>query len=77
VNFLQLAHEANEKYTVRDGINIARYALKRLNIDMQNRDISEKRIMGALREAASMILEDKAAEFFAAILEMYGDKKTI
>ena len=26
--FLQLAHRAGERYTVRDGINIARYALK-------------------------------------------------
>jgi len=31
VNFLQLAHLADERYTVRDGINIARYALKLLN----------------------------------------------
>ena len=77
VNFLQLAHEANERYTVRDGINIARYALKRLRIDMKSRDIPKKRIIGALKEAASMILEDRAAEFFAAILDMYGDKKTI
>lgn len=30
VNFLQLAHAADERYTVRDGINIARYALKLL-----------------------------------------------
>ena len=30
VNFLQLAHLADERYTVRDGINIARYALKLL-----------------------------------------------
>ena len=28
VGFLQLAHQHNERYTVRDGINIARYALK-------------------------------------------------
>jgi MoxR-like ATPase len=77
VNFLQLSHEANERYTVRDGINIARYALKRLNIDMKSRDIPEKRIIGALKEAASMILEDRAAEFFAAILKTYGDKETI
>jgi len=27
-DFLQLAHEADERYTVRDGINIARFALK-------------------------------------------------
>jgi MoxR-like ATPase len=31
VNFLQLAHLADEPYTVRDGINIARYALKLLH----------------------------------------------
>jgi len=30
VNFLQRAHAANENYTIRDGINIARYAAKRL-----------------------------------------------
>jgi MoxR-like ATPase len=29
-DFLQAAHEADESYTARDGINIARYALKRL-----------------------------------------------
>lgn len=28
VNFLQRAHEADELYSVRDGINIARYAMK-------------------------------------------------
>ena len=27
-NFLQLAHSADERYSVRDGINIARYAIK-------------------------------------------------
>ena len=30
VSFLQAAHKADERYTVRDGINIARYALKRM-----------------------------------------------
>ena len=74
VNFLQLSHEANERYTVRDGINIARYALKRLNVDTKDRDIPKKRAIKALKEAASMILEDRAAEFFAVILETYGDE---
>ena len=27
-DFLQLAHGADERYTVRDGINVARYAMK-------------------------------------------------
>jgi MoxR-like ATPase len=29
VGFLQLAHAADEPYTARDGVNIARYAIKR------------------------------------------------
>ncbi len=31
LGFLRSAHEAHERYTVRDGINIARYAMKLLN----------------------------------------------
>ena len=27
-DFLQMAHAADERYTVRDGINVARYAIK-------------------------------------------------
>jgi MoxR-like ATPase len=79
VNFLQVAHEAQERYTVRDGINIARYALKRMSSDVSNNgeEMSKKRIIRALKEAASMILDDNAAEYFATMLEMYGDKKTI
>jgi MoxR-like ATPase len=30
-DFLQAAHEADERYTVRDGINIARFAIKLMN----------------------------------------------
>jgi len=79
VNFLQVAHEAQERYTVRDGINIARYALKRLSIDIskEGEGMSKERVMSALKEAASMILDDNAAEYFANMLEMYGDKRTI
>jgi len=79
VNFLQVAHEAQERYTVRDGINIARYALKRLssNVSKEGKGMSEKGVIRALKEAASMILDDNAAEYFATMLEMYGDKKTI
>jgi MoxR-like ATPase len=79
VNFLQVAHEAQERYTVRDGINIARYALKRLSSDIskEGEGMSEKGVIRALKEAASMILDDNAAEYFAAMLEMYGEKKPI
>jgi MoxR-like ATPase len=79
VNFLQVAHEAQERYTVRDGINIARYALKRLssNISKEGEGMSEKGVIRALKESASMILDDNAAEYFAAMLEVYEDNKTI
>ena len=32
-HFLRAAHDSDESYTVRDGINVARYALKRLRQD--------------------------------------------
>ena len=77
VNFLQVAHEAQERYTVRDGINIARYALKRLRIAIskEGEGAAKERILLALKEAASMILDDAAAGYFATIIETYGDKR--
>ena len=79
VNFLQVAHEAQERYTVRDGINIARYALKRLHIDIskQGKGMAKERILVALKEAASMILDDAAAGYFATIIETHGHRRTI
>jgi len=75
VNFLQIAHEADERYTVRDGINVARYALKRLSIDSpsKGKSLPKKSIAGALKEAASMILDDVAAGYF----DHYGNSRTI
>ena len=79
VNFLQVAHEAQERYTVRDGINIARYALKRLHIDIskQGKGNAKERILVGLKEAASMILDDAAAGYFATIIETHGHRRTI
>jgi len=78
VNFLQIAHEAQERYTVRDGINIARYALKRLSVDSPKRGkvVEKDRIISELKKAASMILDDAAAGYFATIMEIYGEKRT-
>lgn len=59
VNFLQRAHISNENYTVRDGINIARYAAKRiksLNGDKSNVD-------NLLRQATVMTLGDEALTY--------------
>lgn len=55
VAFLQRAHISDERYTVRDGINIARYAAKRL------KSINDSSEMTAiLRQAIGMILGDEA-----------------
>ncbi len=79
VDFLQVAHEAQERYTVRDGINVARYALKRMSTDISKeaKEMAKERIIGALKEAASMILDEGAAAYFATIIEIHGDKRTI
>ena len=66
VDFLQAAHAADERYTVRDGINIARYALKRLAIDKEK---DKKKKLGYLKEAALMILDREAAGFFSETIE--------
>jgi MoxR-like ATPase len=56
VHFLQRAHAANENYTVRDGINIARYAAKRLkSLNGKKGDVE-----GILRQAVVMTLGDEA-----------------
>ncbi|HEY4831146.1 MAG TPA: MoxR family ATPase, partial [Waddliaceae bacterium] len=56
INFLQKAHASNENYTIRDGINIARYAAKRIKSlrgDKSNID-------NLLRQAIVMTLGDEA-----------------
>jgi len=71
VDFLQAAHEADERYSVRDGINIARYALKRL-VEKGERLTStgrKMRIMEYMKQAASMILAPIAAEYFGDIID--------
>ena len=79
VDFLQIAHEANERYTARDGINIARYALKRLFKDRPSHqsEPAKEGIIAGLKEAASMILDEDAAGYFAALIETDGDKRSI
>jgi len=58
VTFLQKAHAANENYTVRDGINIARYAAKR--IKMLNAETNPE---GLLRQATVMTLGEEALDY--------------
>lgn len=56
VDFLQRAHEADEIYTVRDGINIARYAAKR--IKSEGLPIEE-----AIEEAVAMTLGEEIVQY--------------
>lgn len=57
VNFLQRAHANNENYTIRDGINIARYAAKR----MQSLRVQDSAIrQNLLRQSIAMTLGDEA-----------------
>ncbi len=53
VDFLQRAHQAQERYTVRDGINVARYALKLLELDKTG----ESRLTGDSNEALSKAIQ--------------------
>ena len=56
VNFLQKAHAGNENYTIRDGINIARYAAKRI----KSTGSDAKNFEGILRQSVLMTLGDEA-----------------
>lgn len=55
VTFLQKSHGNNDNYTVRDGINVARYAAKRIQSFDNPKDID-----GILRQAIVMTLGDEA-----------------
>lgn len=59
VNFLQRSHAGNENYTVRDGINIARYAAKRIKSLKGN----QGNINNLLQQAIVMTLGDEALAY--------------
>ena len=71
VEFLQAAHEAEERYSVRDGINVARYALKRLagGEDQLPQGKQTGKMILYLKEAASMILDAPASEYFTGLVD--------
>jgi MoxR-like ATPase len=56
VNFLQRAHASDENYTIRDGINIARYAAKRI----KSLKGGQENVENLLRQAVVMTLGDEA-----------------
>jgi MoxR-like ATPases len=59
VNFLQRAHAGNENYTVRDGINIARYAAKRI----KSLNGNKVNVDNLLQQAIVMTLGDEALTY--------------
>lgn len=59
VDFLQRAHAHQESYTIRDGINIARYAAKRIKSLNGNKG----NVDNLLREAILMTLGDEAMAY--------------
>jgi len=56
--FLERAHEEDQAFTVRDGINIARYALKLGASDRGGLDVKKH-----VRQATAMILGEEALEY--------------
>jgi len=77
VEFLQVAHEADERYSVRDGINIARYALKRLAESGEKLAgaARQKKVALYLKEAASMILDTTASNYFRGLVDEIKDEE--
>jgi MoxR-like ATPase len=61
VGFLQKAHAHNENYTVRDGINIARYAAKRIH-----RIGAAAPVDSLMRQAILMTLGDEALMYLTS-----------
>lgn len=59
VDFLQRAHGHNENYTIRDGINVARYAAKRIKSLNGNKG----NVDNLLRQAILMTLGDEALTY--------------
>ena len=65
VGFLQRAHEADERYTVRDGINIARYALKTRAMakEVGTNKPEEQLTQDALEDSVLMTLGEEALRY--------------
>jgi MoxR-like ATPase len=57
-NFLQMAHAADERYTVRDGINVARFAIKLKSLATQRTHETE-----ALEIAITQVLGEEALRY--------------
>jgi len=75
VDFLQASHDNDERYSVRDGINIARYALKRLSGSnfFPSGSTQKDIIKESLKRSAAMILDDTASRYFTELIADKGN----
>jgi MoxR-like ATPase len=62
-DFLQQAHAADERYTVRDGINIARFAMKLMSLENGSRGAKQSEERFQLRTAVIETLGDEALRY--------------
>lgn len=74
VDFLQMSHLAQERYTVRDGINIGRYAIKLLSTQRKLKwprrlPPSAKHVHRCLDEAIQLILGQEARRYLSSAPE--------
>ncbi len=73
VRFLQRAHEEDAPFTVRDGINIARYAAKTIHANKKTTHADKKTIQKstvlAFRNALKMTVGEDALRFSSDIME--------
>ena len=60
VDFLQRSHQAEERYTVRDGINVARYAIKLLELGKIEHPAPATEQCEAIMQAIKAILGEDA-----------------
>jgi hypothetical protein len=72
VDFLQMSHLAQERYTVRDGINIGRYAIKLLSTSRKLKwprrvPPSAKQVHHCLDQAIHLILGQDARRYLQPI----------
>jgi MoxR-like ATPase len=72
VEFLQAAHAADERYTVRDGINVARYALKRL-AQSPPETLPEDAPPSRRKKAETAAAEARDAALREAIVQVLGE----
>lgn len=68
VRFLQMAHEYGELYSVRDGVSIGRYVLKKLKYLNKTPETSAE-ILPLLKEAISVILGSQALIYLKELLD--------